>query len=512
MTFSDFRGITDELLSAYIDDQVTEQERALIEAAIAQDEQIAWRLNSLRQTVSLLRDLPELALPRSFTLTLEQVHIAQADHQQRAGAMERVPAAPARMQPKAAAPQPTPNIWVQIAEGWRSFWQAGNPVLRNAAAVSFVLMLVLTGGGQLINRALTEPAGMMASAPATAPDAMPAAAAREEAAPPAAESVALAPTATEAVDTGAAEAGETMTMQAQDDSSRKAPPVADAAGAAPATESSEQAVADDEPAEDASTAQATVAGAEEEVGAEEAEQPAPAEEAAVAAAMAAPDAATQSDEIPPLEASPFPAGGAGYPGAGGMGGAGGEAPIAPGMPGGDGGLLPGEVYSFDVNPAGAPAPMVAEEAAAASVAAASAAEGPAGTDSEDVANAPATPAVDAPATATDETTVEDSAESASQAAEPTAEPTVEPTVESTGAPTIAPTVAPTPQAAALAAPGSITSSEVVEVVGQDGVVPATGTEGSLPIIWVAQGSALLLTIVLTSLWWRSRTPRRPRRA
>src|SRR5262245_17931765 len=106
MTLSDSRRITDELLSAYIDGEVTEQERALVEAAIAADEEVAWRLDSLRQTVSLLHDLPELALPRSFTLTLDQAQMAQSAQPQVAEQLAAVPvmaaAAPATSRPKAA--------------------------------------------------------------------------------------------------------------------------------------------------------------------------------------------------------------------------------------------------------------------------------------------------------------------------------------------------------------------------------------------------------------------------
>jgi membrane protein implicated in regulation of membrane protease activity len=59
----------------------------------------------------------------------------------------------------------------------------------------------------------------------------------------------------------------------------------------------------------------------------------------------------------------------------------------------------------------------------------------------------------------------------------------------------------------LVAPEPITSSEVIENVSVDGAVVATGTAGNLPVVWVAQGTFLLLTIMLTSLWWRSRTAR-----
>lgn len=56
------------LLSAYLDGEVTPDERALVEGQLRISP--AWReeLESLRWTVSLLRELPEAPLPRSFEL------------------------------------------------------------------------------------------------------------------------------------------------------------------------------------------------------------------------------------------------------------------------------------------------------------------------------------------------------------------------------------------------------------------------------------------------------------
>ena len=56
------------LLSAYLDGEVTAEERALVEAQLRLSP--AWReeLDGLRWTVSLLRELPEAPLPRSFEL------------------------------------------------------------------------------------------------------------------------------------------------------------------------------------------------------------------------------------------------------------------------------------------------------------------------------------------------------------------------------------------------------------------------------------------------------------
>src|SRR4051812_36985075 len=174
MTLSDSRSITDELLSAYIDDEVTEQERALVEAALVADEEVAWRLNSLRQTVSILHDLPELALPRSFILTLDQAQMAQSPQPQTEEQLASVPVmepqpAMALMVPAMARPKATPpaltakaGFWEQLAQGWHNFWQAGNPLLRNVAAASFALMLLLLGGGELLGSRSSHSSAMVA--------------------------------------------------------------------------------------------------------------------------------------------------------------------------------------------------------------------------------------------------------------------------------------------------------------------------------------------------------------
>ena len=142
MTTAPYPQVTNELLSAYIDEAVSEEERRLIESAVAQDPDIAWRLESLRATVRLLHELPALSLPRSFLLTPEQ-----------AGQGERAPLAVAvmpeakRVQPGRVAPQASPareeGFWRKLWRGWMQLWQAGNPALRNAMAASFAALLVL---------------------------------------------------------------------------------------------------------------------------------------------------------------------------------------------------------------------------------------------------------------------------------------------------------------------------------------------------------------------------------
>lgn len=57
-----------ELLSAYIDDEVSADERALVEAHLTTCTACARDLSTLRQTVALLEGLPQAAAPRPFTL------------------------------------------------------------------------------------------------------------------------------------------------------------------------------------------------------------------------------------------------------------------------------------------------------------------------------------------------------------------------------------------------------------------------------------------------------------
>lgn len=57
------------LLSPYLDGEVTAQERALVETAIAASPELRQDLETLRQTVSLLAALPPVAAPRPFTLS-----------------------------------------------------------------------------------------------------------------------------------------------------------------------------------------------------------------------------------------------------------------------------------------------------------------------------------------------------------------------------------------------------------------------------------------------------------
>ncbi|GEM_PF-5003278 len=101
-------SIDDELLSAYLDGQVSPAERAAVDAVIAADPAVRAHVADLRATVTLLRALPQPALRRTFILTPEQ----------------------------AAAIRPARMAWLT-----RLF-----PTVAAISAVAAVLCLVLIGG------------------------------------------------------------------------------------------------------------------------------------------------------------------------------------------------------------------------------------------------------------------------------------------------------------------------------------------------------------------------------
>ncbi|HEY3231912.1 MAG TPA: hypothetical protein VGJ87_21960 [Roseiflexaceae bacterium] len=108
-----------ELLSAYIDNRLTADERATLEQRLRDEPALRGTLDDLRGTVTLLRGLPPLTPPRSFTLD-----------------------------PAAFAPRPSPLF------GW----------LRLGATLASVL-LALTFAVDLVGRG----GGLTGSAPAAAP-------------------------------------------------------------------------------------------------------------------------------------------------------------------------------------------------------------------------------------------------------------------------------------------------------------------------------------------------------
>jgi len=62
-----------ELLSAYIDEMLTAEERSALETRLQNEPTLRRELTALRQTVVLVQQLPTLKAPRNFTLTPEMV-------------------------------------------------------------------------------------------------------------------------------------------------------------------------------------------------------------------------------------------------------------------------------------------------------------------------------------------------------------------------------------------------------------------------------------------------------
>ena len=66
-------AISDELLSAYIDRQISEAELQRVETALAAEPALQQRLDALQATVRLLQHTPSLVAPRAFVLSENQV-------------------------------------------------------------------------------------------------------------------------------------------------------------------------------------------------------------------------------------------------------------------------------------------------------------------------------------------------------------------------------------------------------------------------------------------------------
>ncbi len=65
-----------ELLSPYLDGEVSGEERGLVEEALAVSDELRADLDTLRQTVSLLQALPSVPAPRPFTLSEADVGLS----------------------------------------------------------------------------------------------------------------------------------------------------------------------------------------------------------------------------------------------------------------------------------------------------------------------------------------------------------------------------------------------------------------------------------------------------
>ena len=118
----------DELLSAYLDDQLSAGERARLEAQLATDPVLRAELDTLRHTVALVRDLPPVPIPRNFILPQTMV----------------------------ARPRPARRARPRLA------WTA--PLLTAATAVVSLVFVVVLAGDLLLSGV-----GGQAFAPAAAP-------------------------------------------------------------------------------------------------------------------------------------------------------------------------------------------------------------------------------------------------------------------------------------------------------------------------------------------------------
>ena len=151
-------SVDEDLVAAYVDGDVTTEERQRVEAAMAASEQVAWEVNTLRRTVELLQDLPSVPLPRSFTLTEDQV----ADVLQERRSLARLNASPPGE--TEAAPE---SHWHRFL----SFLNGGDLALRNAAALAAVLLLlVFVAESQLQRSQPGAPREQLSSAPAVPQD------------------------------------------------------------------------------------------------------------------------------------------------------------------------------------------------------------------------------------------------------------------------------------------------------------------------------------------------------
>ncbi|MCO6452736.1 MAG: zf-HC2 domain-containing protein [Caldilineales bacterium] len=68
--------ISDDLLSAYIDGQLTADERVRIEQALTADASAQQRMTTLKYTVDLFKQAPSLTLPHAFVLSEQDVLVS----------------------------------------------------------------------------------------------------------------------------------------------------------------------------------------------------------------------------------------------------------------------------------------------------------------------------------------------------------------------------------------------------------------------------------------------------
>lgn len=130
-------SLDDDLLSAYLDGEVTAAERARVEQTLASDSQAREQLQALEATVQLLREAPRVAVPRVFTLTEAQVVAAggKVKGGQQSGWLDRLFAGLPRLMPVATAAVALALLLVVGLDVWSSQFGAAQPPWRPFAAM-----------------------------------------------------------------------------------------------------------------------------------------------------------------------------------------------------------------------------------------------------------------------------------------------------------------------------------------------------------------------------------------
>ena len=116
------------MLSEYIDDSIDNKKRSLVESHLASCEACSKELKSLRMTVQMLHSVPNVATPRSFTITVQETAKEATSVSSRPGSLQPVPAMASRSGMEAIL-APSSLRW-----------------LRPATAVAAILLLVLVAG------------------------------------------------------------------------------------------------------------------------------------------------------------------------------------------------------------------------------------------------------------------------------------------------------------------------------------------------------------------------------
>jgi len=94
----------DELLSAYLDDELSEDERERLEVRLSDDPVLRAELRAMHRTVSLVRELPRVETPRNFLVTESMVERRSPAREARGWGTSRAPAKPQRRARAWAAP------------------------------------------------------------------------------------------------------------------------------------------------------------------------------------------------------------------------------------------------------------------------------------------------------------------------------------------------------------------------------------------------------------------------